>query len=68
MHPAALAGGFGALDVAFTGQALYALRYSERKKDREEARRSRRVVIAAPAYRRPAAPRKRTSEGDRPPS
>ena len=59
MHPAALAGGIGALDVALTGQAVYALHQND-KKDREKTRRRRHVVIAASIYRRPNAPRKRT--------
>lgn len=67
-HPAALVVGFGALDVAFTVQALYALHLEDRKKGREETFCRRRVVIAAPTYRRPAAPRKRISEDDQPPS
>ena len=42
MHPGALAGGIGALNLAFTGQALYALRIGDRRKDGEAAsRRSR---------------------------
>lgn len=64
MHPAALAGGVGALDVAFTGQALYAMHIRDRQKDGKEAPR-RRVVIAAQTYRRPAAPRKRNGQVDR---
>jgi hypothetical protein len=64
MDPAALAGGIGALNVAFTRQAAYAMHLSDRNKDRKEAPR-RRVVIAAPTYRRPTAPRKRRSQVDR---
>ena len=66
MHPVALAGEIGVLDIAFTRQALSALHLNDRKHDREEAPRSRRVVIAAPTYRRPAAPRKRISHVDQP--
>lgn len=67
-HPAALVVGFGALDVAFTVQALCALHLENRKKAREQSFPRRRVVIAAPTYRRPAAPRKGISQDDQPPS
>jgi hypothetical protein len=65
MHPVALAGGIAALDIALTGQALYALHVNDREKEREEASRRRRVVSAAAIYR-PAAPRQRPGRGDQP--
>ena len=51
MHPAVLAGGIGALDVALTGQAAL---YARSRDDRNEARRGRRKAVPAPTYRRPA--------------
>ena len=51
MHPAVLAGGIGALDVALTGQAAL---YARHRDARDEARRGRRKAVPAPTYRRPA--------------